>query len=71
MSQTATLIFLTYLKVMYDYEDKINRAVFPGLQSGPHFHSITGLAVALKQVHMIILFYTCFFSPSIFLDSNF
>ncbi|KAG4992172.1 hypothetical protein JHK87_025629 [Glycine soja] len=36
-------------EVMYDYEDKINRAVFPGLQSGPHFHSITGLAVALKQ----------------------
>ncbi|CAI0464096.1 unnamed protein product [Linum tenue] len=37
-------------EVMYDYEDKINAAVFPGLQGGPHNHTITGLAVALKQV---------------------
>ncbi|XP_068655961.1 serine hydroxymethyltransferase, mitochondrial-like [Aristolochia californica] len=36
-------------EVMYDYEDKINQAVFPGLQGGPHNHTITGLAVALKQ----------------------
>lgn len=36
-------------EVMYDYEDKINAAVFPGLQGGPHNHTITGLAVALKQ----------------------
>lgn len=35
---------------MYDYEDKINQAVFPGLQGGPHNHTISGLAVALKQV---------------------
>lgn len=35
---------------MYDYEDKINQAVFPGLQGGPHNHTITALAVALKQV---------------------
>jgi len=35
---------------MYDYEDRINQAVFPGLQGGPHNHTITGLAVALKQV---------------------
>ncbi|KAL0432641.1 UNVERIFIED_CONTAM: Serine hydroxymethyltransferase 2, mitochondrial [Sesamum latifolium] len=35
--------------VMYDYEDKINQAVFPGLQGGPHNHTITALAVALKQ----------------------
>lgn len=35
---------------MYDYEEKINMAVFPGLQGGPHNHTITGLAVALKQV---------------------
>lgn len=35
--------------VMYDFEDKINAAVFPGLQGGPHNHSITALAVALKQ----------------------
>ncbi|WRX29985.1 Serine hydroxymethyltransferase-like domain - like 5 [Theobroma cacao] len=38
------------LQVMYDFEDKINQAVFPGLQGGPHNHTITGLAVALKQV---------------------
>ncbi|ERN18075.1 serine hydroxymethyltransferase, mitochondrial isoform X1 [Amborella trichopoda] len=36
-------------QVMYDYEEKINAAVFPGLQGGPHNHTITGLAVALKQ----------------------
>lgn len=42
------------LKVLYDYEDKINQAVFPGLQGGPHNHTITGLAVALKQVRLMI-----------------
>ncbi|XP_015065737.1 serine hydroxymethyltransferase, mitochondrial [Solanum pennellii] len=36
-------------EVFYDFEDKINQAVFPGLQGGPHNHTITGLAVALKQ----------------------
>ncbi|KAL5988412.1 hypothetical protein ACLOJK_036176 [Asimina triloba] len=36
-------------EVLYDYEDKINAAVFPGLQGGPHNHTISGLAVALKQ----------------------
>ncbi|XP_065623968.1 serine hydroxymethyltransferase, mitochondrial [Quercus suber] len=36
-------------EVLYDYEDKINQAVFPGLQGGPHNHTISGLAVALKQ----------------------
>ncbi|XP_010254621.1 PREDICTED: serine hydroxymethyltransferase, mitochondrial [Nelumbo nucifera] len=36
-------------EVFYDYEDKINQAVFPGLQGGPHNHTIAGLAVALKQ----------------------
>eukprot|EP00249_Psilotum_nudum_P006743 c20019_g1_i1 orf=414-1976(-) len=36
-------------EVIYDYEEKINAAVFPGLQGGPHNHTITGLAVALKQ----------------------
>merc|ERR1719343_431518 len=35
--------------VMWDLEDKINAAVFPGLQGGPHNQSITALAVALKQ----------------------
>merc|ERR1712241_3881 len=35
--------------IMYDLEEKINAAVFPGLQGGPHNQSITSLAVALKQ----------------------
>ena len=34
---------------MYELEDKIKAAVFPGLQGGPHNHTITALAVALKQ----------------------
>ncbi|KAK9838173.1 hypothetical protein WJX81_006582 [Elliptochloris bilobata] len=36
-------------KVMYDLENKINFSVFPGLQGGPHNHTIAALAVALKQ----------------------
>eukprot|EP00933_Yihiella_yeosuensis_P066677 TRINITY_DN7104_c0_g1_i1.p1 TRINITY_DN7104_c0_g1~~TRINITY_DN7104_c0_g1_i1.p1 ORF type:complete len:488 (-),score=131.61 TRINITY_DN7104_c0_g1_i1:917-2380(-) len=35
--------------IMYDLEEKINAAVFPGLQGGPHNQSITALAVALKM----------------------
>jgi len=35
--------------IMYDIEEKINQTVFPGLQGGPHNHTITALAVALKQ----------------------
>jgi len=35
--------------IMYDLESKINAAVFPGLQGGPHNHTITALAVALKK----------------------
>lgn len=34
--------------IMYDLERKVNEAVFPGLQGGPHNHTITALAVALK-----------------------
>ncbi|KAK1136853.1 hypothetical protein K0M31_001388 [Melipona bicolor] len=37
-------------KIMYDIEDKINQAVFPGLQGGPHNHAIAGIATAMKQV---------------------
>merc|ERR1712127_791404 len=35
--------------IMYDYEGKINFAVFPGLQGGPHNHTIGALATCLKQ----------------------
>lgn len=34
--------------IMYDYEKKINEAVFPGLQGGPHNNTIAALAVTLK-----------------------
>lgn len=34
--------------IMWDLEEKINGAVFPGLQGGPHNHTITALSVALK-----------------------
>ena len=37
-------------ETMYDFEKKINAAVFPALQGGPHNHAIAGVAVALKQV---------------------
>ncbi len=35
-----------------DLESAINQAVFPGLQGGPHNHTIAGLAVALKAATM-------------------
>lgn len=34
---------------LYDLEGPINSSVFPGHQGGPHNHTITALAVALKQ----------------------
>lgn len=37
--------------VMYDYEEKVNFSVFPGLQGGPHNHTIGALATALKQAN--------------------
>lgn len=36
-------------KVLYDLESKINEAVFPGLQGGPHNNAIAAIATALKQ----------------------
>ena len=39
----------TKKEVMYDLEGPINFSVFPGHQGGPHNHTITALAVALKQ----------------------
>lgn len=38
------------MQIYYDLEDPINYAVFPRLQGGPHNHTISALAVALKQV---------------------
>ncbi|PSC74475.1 serine hydroxymethyltransferase [Micractinium conductrix] len=35
--------------VMYHLEGPINFSVFPGLQGGPHNHTISGLACALNQ----------------------
>jgi hypothetical protein len=35
--------------VNYDYEAKINAAVFPGLQGGPHNHAIAAIAAAMKH----------------------
>jgi len=35
--------------IMYDLEDRINFAVFPGLQGGPHNHTIGALSTCLKQ----------------------
>ena len=35
--------------ITYDLEGPINFSVFPGHQGGPHNHTITALAVALKQ----------------------
>lgn len=34
----------------YDFEEKINFAVCPSLQGGPHNNHIAALAIALKQV---------------------
>ena len=36
-------------EIMYNLENPINSAVFPGLQGGPHNHTIAALAVALHQ----------------------
>lgn len=36
--------------IPYDFESRVNQAVFPSLQGGPHNHAIAGIAVALRQV---------------------
>ncbi|KAK9766465.1 Serine hydroxymethyltransferase, cytosolic [Basidiobolus ranarum] len=36
-------------EIKYNLENPINQSVFPGHQGGPHNHTITALAVALKQ----------------------
>ena len=35
----------------YDFKKRIDSALFPGLQGGPHNHNIAGIAVALKEVN--------------------
>ncbi|KAK3917267.1 Serine hydroxymethyltransferase, cytosolic [Frankliniella fusca] len=36
-------------KVMWDLEARVNQAVFPTLQGGPHNHQVAGIATAMKQ----------------------
>lgn len=36
-------------KVMWDLEARVNAAVFPTLQGGPHNHQVAGIATAMKQ----------------------
>ncbi len=35
---------------MYNFEERINNAVFPSLQGGPHNHQIAAMATAMRQV---------------------
>lgn len=44
----AGMIF--FRKDERDFEPKINQAVFPALQGGPHEHQIAGIATQLKEV---------------------
>ncbi|KAH8304252.1 hypothetical protein KR059_005144 [Drosophila kikkawai] len=36
-------------KILYDLEERINQAVFPSLQGGPHNNAVGGIATAFKQ----------------------
>merc|ERR1712003_371970 len=46
----AGMIFFRYSDEMPDIKERIDMAVFPGLQGGPHNHQIGGLAVQLLEV---------------------
>ncbi|RWS10841.1 glycine/serine hydroxymethyltransferase-like protein [Dinothrombium tinctorium] len=39
----------TGAKELYDFEEKIKQAVFPGLQGGPHNNAIAAIATCMKQ----------------------
>lgn len=40
-------------KVYYDFKNKINNAVFPGHQGGPHNHVIAAISTALLDAQSI------------------
>mmetsp|Transcript_22845 Transcript_22845/g.23077 ORF Transcript_22845/g.23077 Transcript_22845/m.23077 type:complete len:468 (-) Transcript_22845:280-1683(-) len=44
----AGIVF--FRKDARNFQDKINNAVFPGLQGGPHIHQIAAIATQLKEV---------------------
>jgi glycine hydroxymethyltransferase len=44
------MIFFKYTESIPDIKDRIDMAVFPGLQGGPHNHQIGGLATQLLEV---------------------
>jgi glycine hydroxymethyltransferase len=44
------MIFFKYSEKIPDIKEKIDMAVFPGLQGGPHNHQIGGLAAQLLEV---------------------
>jgi len=46
----AGMIFFKYMDKIPDIKEKIDMAVFPGLQGGPHNHQIGGLAAQLLEV---------------------
>merc|ERR1712227_456312 len=46
----AGMIFFKYQDKIPDIKDRIDMAVFPGLQGGPHNHQIGGLAAQLLEV---------------------
>merc|ERR1712232_734784 len=48
----AGMIFFKYSEKVPDIKDRIDMAVFPGLQGGPHNHQIGALATQLKEVSL-------------------
>ena len=42
--------------ILYDYDKRINNAVFPALQGGPHEHQVAAIAVAMRQVRHLAVF---------------